>query len=352
VGGWGGLTPWAWWGGGGGAPPRPPPAYPQTLLVQPNHEIIAYRQGLTPALLAQLTRFAAWKGVGAACTFQLRPDTVYRALEAGESLDSICRCLEQHGMRPVPAAVVDSLRTWANKRERIAVYPSGTLFEFAEPDDLNEALARGLPGVRLTDRLALVADESSVDFRHFRLTGTRDYSLPPEKCIDVDADGVTLTVDLARSDLLVEAELLRLAEPLAGTASSLPSLRPARRYRITPASAANARRAGLSLHQVEEWFWQRSGQALPPAARLVLAGSSLPAPRFRRLLVLLVASPDVADGLEQWPETKALIHLRLGPTALAVAEPDAATLAERLRALGVTISLDGIGDRSSPSAPA
>ena len=64
--------------------------------------------------------------------------------------------------------------------------------------------------------LAVVANEGAVDFRHFCLTGTRDYGLPPEKCVEVDADGITLAVDLTRSDLLLEAELQRFAEPLDG----------------------------------------------------------------------------------------------------------------------------------------
>src|SRR5262249_30616854 len=116
--------------------------YPQTLLVQPNLEIIAYRQGLTPALIARLTRFAAWKGLGAACTLQLEPESVYRALESGSSFEEIRLTLEQHGTRAAPQAVLDALRTWANKRERITVYPSATLLEFASVEDLNEALAR------------------------------------------------------------------------------------------------------------------------------------------------------------------------------------------------------------------
>src|SRR5262249_6267118 len=55
--------------------------FPQTLLVQPNLEILAYRQGLTPDLIAALTRCATWKGLGAACTLQIEPHSVYRALE-------------------------------------------------------------------------------------------------------------------------------------------------------------------------------------------------------------------------------------------------------------------------------
>ena len=49
------------------------------------------------------------------------------------------------------------------KRDRISVYPSAALFEFATPEDLTEALARGLPAVRLTDRLAVVPNEERID---------------------------------------------------------------------------------------------------------------------------------------------------------------------------------------------
>src|SRR5207247_1596076 len=84
-------------------------------------------RGLAAALIARLTRFASWKNLGVACTLQLEPETVYRALETGETFESIRQALEQHGTRPTPAAVLDLLRTWANKRDRITVYPAATL---------------------------------------------------------------------------------------------------------------------------------------------------------------------------------------------------------------------------------
>src|SRR5262249_30349893 len=181
------------------------------LLVQPNLEILAYRQGLAPALIARLAHFAAWKALGAACLLQLQPESVYRALEAGFTFETILQTLEQHGTRPTPAPVIDSLRTWANKRDRITIYPAAALLEFGSAEELNEALARGVPALRLTDRLALVPNDDAIDFKHFRLTGTRDYGLPPEKCVTIEPDGVTLTIDLSRSDLLLETELPRFA---------------------------------------------------------------------------------------------------------------------------------------------
>jgi hypothetical protein len=304
----------------------------QTLLVQPNLQIIAYRQGLTPSLIAHLTLFAAWENLGAACTLQLQPETVYRALESGESFESIRLILEQHGTRGISPAVLDSLRTWSNKRDRITVYPSATLLEFASADDLNEALARGLPAIRLSDRLGVVASEESVEFRHFRLTGTRDYSLPPEKCVNVEADGVTLSVDLARSDLLVETEMPRFAELIGGSSAN-----GRRQYRLTPESLSAGRSAGLTLPLLESWFYQRACHPLPASARLLLLAGQIEAPRLQSHLVLHVADEELADGLMQWPHTSELIEQRLGPTALVVAEENVERLKQRLQAAGITL---------------
>lgn len=327
------LSPLGRWLLGLGEAPVLETSYQQTLMVQPNLEIIAYRQGLTPALVSKLTHFAAWTNLGAACTLQLEPETVYRALEAGLTFEAIRLTLEQHGVRALPSAVLESLKTWANKRDRITVYPSAVLMEFTTADDLNEALTRGLPGVRIADTLAIVVHEDAIDYKHFRLTGTRDYALPPERCVSVEADGVTLTVDLARSDLLLETEAPRFAELIARES---PNGR--RQYRLTPASLAAARDSGWSLALLEQWFGQRTGGALTPAARLLMVGSQLEAPRLQRHLVLHVAAPELADGLLQWPETRPLIEARLGPTALAVAEGNVAALRERLKMTGILIA--------------
>jgi hypothetical protein len=315
-----------------GEAPAAPPAFPRTLLVQPNLEILAYRQGLTPALIGRLTRFAAWKTLGAACTLTLEPETVYRALESGETFDSICRALEQHGTRATPPAVLDSLRTWSNKRDRITVFPAAALLEFNSPDDLNEALARGLPALRVADTVAVVPTEDQIEFRHFRLTGTRDYVLPPERCVTVEPDGVTLTVDLARSDLMLETELPRFADLVDRAVTG-----GKRRYQLTPASLARARETGWGLPNLEAWFSQRTGQPVTPAARLLLTGAQLPAPRLQRHLVLHVEVPELADGIMQWPITRALVAERLGPTALAVAEENIEALRSRLAELGVAV---------------
>ena len=64
-----------------------------------------------------------------ACTLLLEPHSVYRALEMGETLSSIVQLIEGHGTKALPTAVLDSLKTWSSKRERLSVYPAGAIFE-------------------------------------------------------------------------------------------------------------------------------------------------------------------------------------------------------------------------------
>src|SRR5207244_2284881 len=137
------------------------------------------------------------------------------------------------------------------------------------------ALARGLAAERLSETVAVVANEEAIDFRNFRLTGTRDYGLPPEKCVTVGEDGVALTIDVARSDLVLETELPRFAERVEKATPGQ------RHYRLTPASLAAAREAGWTVTGLEGWFQQRAGQPLSPAARLLLTGGQGPGLRVR-----------------------------------------------------------------------
>ena len=263
---------------------------------------------------------------------QLDAATVYRGLESGLTYEAILQLLESHGMRATPPAVTESLRTWANKRERISIYPSGTLFEFGNPEDMNEALARGLPGVRLSDRLLVVAGESDIDFRHFRLTGTRDYGLPLEKCVEVDEDGVTLAVDVSALG------------PAAGN-GDCPLCR-AHRWpeHEWPAPLIGSRRIPWLLAGSPAWerpIWRHgscNGPArVSPLRRLLLGGCQTPAPELRHQLVLHLASSELADGLCQWPGTRQYIRERLGETTLAIAPQDVDALRARLATLGVTV---------------
>ncbi|MGL6094804.1 MAG: hypothetical protein ACRC7O_03235, partial [Fimbriiglobus sp.] len=173
----------------GKAEPAAAPAFPQTLVVQPNAEVLAWRQGLTPALIGKLSRFARWKGLGPACTLELTADQTYRGLESGLTLAGMVQTLAQHGTKAVPAAVQDLLRRWADKRERISVYAAATLVEFQTPADLDTAISRGIVALRVTDRIGMTGDGRDPEFQHLRLIGNRDYETKPTRCVTVGDDG-------------------------------------------------------------------------------------------------------------------------------------------------------------------
>ena len=49
------------------------------------------------------------------------------------------------------------------------------------------------------------------------------------------------------------------------------------------------------------------------------------------------ATPELTDGVMQWPETRALVAERLGPTAVAVADENLEPLRKVLAEVGVTV---------------
>lgn len=309
--------------------PPPEAEHPRTLLVQPNLEVIAYRQGLSPGLVADLSRFATWISLGPACTLRIEPASVYRGMETGCPQDRIETLLERHGTKETPAPVLQALRTWAGKRERLSLYQDAALLEFTSEADLESALARGLPGQRLADRLLLVASEADLDLQHFRILANRDYRQPPGVCVTIGSDGVTLMVDRAKADLLLDAEIERLADsaPEATTAS-------ARVFRLTPTSLARAAAQGWPERLLEEWFQRRCGTPMPATVRLLSNGGNHPPLQVGTLVVVQTPSETIADALWQWPPTRQLLLMRLGPTALAVRGEAKAELLRVLEDLG------------------
>jgi hypothetical protein len=310
------------------------PVYPETLLVQPNHEIIVYRQGLSVGLLSRLILFAEPKSLGAALTFEVNASAIYHGLEAGIDSEEILALLRRHSGRATPTAVAESIRTWSGKRERVRAYVNASIFEFTSAADLNHAVVQGLVGERISERMLVVPGDQPVDLKPFRLTASRDYRHAVEPCVEIGPDGVTLKIDVAKSDLLLETELKRFAEPLAGLDDSGPRI-----FHVTSQSLGKAHEQGLSIDQIEQWYHQRTGGAPPPAVSLLfraLSGVQLPA---RSVLVITAESPAVADGLLQHPQTASLFRERLGPVTIAVDRDKLDTLRQTLHELGIELAV-------------
>ncbi len=157
-----------------GPTPPPRPAFEQFLFVQPNFEVIAYRQGLTPQLVGRLSRFVWWSQIGAAMELRLTRESVVLGLDGGLTAESMLEILTRHSQRALPAGVVDAVRTWSTRRERVTYYASATLMEFGSRDERDAALeswpageAHREPPIGVADRFLLV-DERTIPFDRFR----------------------------------------------------------------------------------------------------------------------------------------------------------------------------------------
>ena len=82
-----------------GPTPLPPATFEQFLFVQPNFEVIAYRQGLTPQLAGRLSRFAWWTQIGSALELKLTRESIVLGLDWGLTAETILDTLTRHSQR-------------------------------------------------------------------------------------------------------------------------------------------------------------------------------------------------------------------------------------------------------------
>ena len=252
--------------------PTPPPrtTFEQFLFVQPNFEVIAYRQGLTPQLVGRLSRFVWWSQIGAALELKLTRDSIVLGLDGGLTPEAILETLTKHSQRALPAGVTDAVTNWANRRERVTYYAAATLIEFSSSSERDCAVANWpatdlAAPIPVDERFLLVEDEKTVPFDRLRLISSRDYRRPPEICVLVEPDGVTMTLDPSRSDLLVEAELVRFAEVVTSPQPEpiLKAPTVLRRFVVTAASLRRGTSRGMTPPQLAEWYTRRTGGEIP-----------------------------------------------------------------------------------------
>jgi len=333
-----------------GASPPPRPAFEHFLFVQPNFEVIAYRQGLTPQLVGRLSRFAWWSQIGSALELKLSRESIVFGLDRGAKPNWMLETLTRHSQRPLARGVVDAINDWAQRRERVIFYAATTLMEFGNETDRNRALELWpegedeAPPVPVAERFLLVENDRAVPYSRLRLMSSRDYRRPPEICVAVERDGVTLTLDPARADLLVDAELSHFADPLpsSDTVHGHASARGERRFLISSASLERGISRGKSPERLSEWFERRTGGEIPASVQLLLGARTSRCARLKaaRMVVLTLPGPELVEGLRQHPATTAFLGERLGPSSVAVPEQHLAALQDALKELGIALDVE------------
>ena len=197
-------------------------------------------------------------------------------LDRGAKPEWMLETLTRHSQRPLSRGVVDAINDWAERRERVIFYATTTLMEFGNEADRNRALEfwptgeDEAPPVPVAERFLLVEDDRTVPYSRLRLMSSRDYRRPPETCVSVEQDGVTLTLDPARADLLVDAELAHFADPVPSSDAGPAAARGERRFLISGASLERGISRGKSPERLTEWFERRTGGEIPASVQLLL----------------------------------------------------------------------------------
>ena len=217
------LTPLGRYVLAAGPTPPPRPTFEQFLFVQPNFEVIAYRQGLTPQLVGRLSRFAWWAQVGAALELRLTRESIVFGLDGGLTPESMLDVAE--AAQPAGPA-----RRRGRRRPELGHAPrAGDLLRGGDADRVRLVAPSGTwpwsPGragderSRAADRRRPIGSCWSRTSERSRSTGfawparaTTDGRRKPAWRSSPTASSMAL--DPARSDLLVDAELGRFADEL------------------------------------------------------------------------------------------------------------------------------------------
>ncbi|MBV7327374.1 helicase-associated domain-containing protein [Chloroflexi bacterium TSY] len=232
-------------------------------VVQPNMEIIAYLNRLSPPQLAFLEAHA--ERIDAqqhTAQYRLTRASVYGGLESGSSLEGILRELETGSSVPLPQNVIVEIREWATLRDQIALHRRAHLIEFPDTETRQLALSNGATGTAVGDRFLLVSSATKPASQVPQGQGLRikqiNYQTSIPKNLTVTEDG-RLTLNLKQIDLLIESQLDQWAERIDSG-----------QWQLTQKSVTAATKAGLRLKELLSLFEERLTRDVPPLLELAL----------------------------------------------------------------------------------
>lgn len=111
------------------------------LVLQPDFQLLALGP-VSLSILVAIERIAQRETVQeAAVGYRLTRDSIYRALQQGASIGSICAFLRQITGQPLPQNVERTLEEWGGQHERIVVRRNVLVLQTNTPEQLEQLLA-------------------------------------------------------------------------------------------------------------------------------------------------------------------------------------------------------------------
>ena len=303
-------------------------------VVQPNYDLIVYLERARPADLTFLERHAERRQAEPHILhYQLTREAVYRGLESGTTVEEVLDTLRWGAGMDLPQNVEREIREWGEQRERVTLHRKATLIAFPDAETRARALQAGLPGRSVGDRYVLTAPRARIKPTLHAVYGpltlpSLDYADPLAPCLSAAEDG---TLKLAREtgDLLLPGQLANCAEPVD-----------AKRWRITPASLAKMRRAGVPAATLLDFLRDRAVEELPPLLEMAIRNAlgSRSAVQAESGLVLRVTDKALYTALTTSPTLQPLLLDVPGPDTLVISREHEEEFRAHLEWLGVRLA--------------
>ncbi|RLT08951.1 MAG: hypothetical protein DWI24_10285 [Planctomycetota bacterium] len=363
------ITPLGRFMMGHGDPPRAMPSIEKSLFLQPNLEGIFYRQGLTAANLAKIVRLLKFTAIGPVLQGRLDETWMRQMFASSHKVENLLDDLSDLSAIPVATSVLETIRTWAGKSDRIRVYRSAVLLEAVDPADRPGLIARFGPD-DLTEPVGstwlIVADEERIPFKGLRIVAQQDQTRDPIPCVRSIGDGTSLEVDSTKSDLALDPQLNRFATPSEPGSDFNQNSSPGtyRFFRIDTNSLQIALEKGVTSEWINSFFVKRTGKPTPASVYLLWkcveaskpieetarhspAPNPTPTPTrtlksigLERVVVLTCDDEQLIDGLLNLDSTSRFFDRRFGPHSVKVNESEIPDLLNQLSHLGLRISHD------------
>jgi len=305
-------------------------------IVQPNFDVVVYLDRASATYLAFIERVAERKpSTGATALYHLTRDTVYAALESGLTARTLCDTLRDASTYPLPDNVRQMLEEWAARRERLTVYRTVDLVEFADQATRDAALAsRALSGEPVGERFLVLSTQKQRQTTTVQMSRAVDYFAAPVRCVHVTEDG-TVHISRAHADLLVWGEVAAWADP--GTDEE--------HWQLTRTSIQRAVKAGWNADSIVENLSQRAQQSVPAlllvAIRAWAGERTLPKTvALASDMLLQIADPTVAHAVATSTLLRPYLRGQLGPQTFLVRHATAAELQRLLAELGLQVGSD------------
>jgi hypothetical protein len=285
------------------------------LLIQPNFDVIVYLDQLS-----SLEPFLALdcKSLDKqTATYTITRNSIYRALQLGLDSQQVLDLLQKNSVMPLPANVIQSIKDWAGRRERLQVTAKTTLLEYHNTAERDAALPKHTGARAVGQRFLLVGQAPAKTVVH-------RYDQAPARTIAFGQDGAFHL--LGGVDLLTRSLLTQLCQPHNGRYVFLQSALQKRSF--TP--------------ELREAFFARVQGTVPVHvyALLEIWQQKQPAPNIGQIEVF---QHPLAKSLANHPSLKPCLDAALNDTTYLVKPNMSSTLRAILEQMGVSSGTAVIG---------